>query len=112
MCSTWVLTVASLMNRREAKDPHLPRVAPPQTLEALHRGGLARAVRAEDAEDLSLIDMEGDIVHHGLAPVPLGKPRYLDDRSHLVPSLTRPSGVRRPFVCPARVNRSADPHRL
>ena len=44
--------------RVEAEDPHLPAVAPAQALHALDRGGLARAVRAEDAEDLALIDVE------------------------------------------------------
>jgi hypothetical protein len=38
--------------------PHLPRVTPPQALHALDGGGLARPVRAEDAEDLSLIDVK------------------------------------------------------
>jgi hypothetical protein len=38
--------------------PDLPRVTPPQALHALDGGGLARPVRAEDAEDLSLVDVQ------------------------------------------------------
>ena len=75
--------------RVQPEDPDLAGVTPPQALHAFHRGGLARAVRAEDAEDLSPLDVEGDPVHHGLAPVPLGEPCHLDDRRHLVPPLVR-----------------------
>ena len=40
--------------RVHPQDPHLPGVPPPQPLDAFDRGGLARAVRAEDAENLPL----------------------------------------------------------
>jgi len=76
--------------RIQPEDPDLAGVTPPQALHAFHRGGLARAVRAEDAEDLSSLDVEGDPVHHGLgpwSPVPLGEPCHLDDRRHLAPPL-------------------------
>jgi hypothetical protein len=74
--------------RVEPEDPDLAGVTLPQPFHAFHRGGLARAVRAEDAEDLSPLDVKGDPVHHRLGPwasVPLGEPRHLDDRRHLVP---------------------------
>jgi hypothetical protein len=85
--------------RVKAEDAHLPLIAPPQALHALHHGGLACAVRAEDAEDLSLVHVERDPVHHGLALISLGEPRHLDDRRHLMP----PSGV------PARIARRTTP---
>ena len=54
--------------RVEPEDPDLPAITFAQALQALDRGGLARAVRAEDAEDLALIDVERDAVHDGLSP--------------------------------------------
>jgi hypothetical protein len=77
--------------RVEPEDLDLPRVAPPQAFQAFHRGGLARAVRAEDAEDLPRLDVEGDPVHHGLPSVPLGQSCHLDDRRHHVPPRVRPA---------------------
>jgi hypothetical protein len=74
--------------RIEAEDPDLPVVTFPQALQALDRGGLARAVRAEDAEDLTPVHVERDVVHDGLDPSPpvtLGEPRHLDDCRHHAP---------------------------
>ncbi len=71
--------------RVEPQDPDLAAVPFPQALQALDRGGLTRAVRAEDAEDLPLIDTERDSVHHGPGPVTLGEPGHLDDCCHPAP---------------------------
>jgi len=50
-----------------------------ESLEDLHGGGLPGAVRAEDAEDLALGDLERDVPHrHGVA-VALGQVLDLDD---------------------------------
>jgi len=96
--------------RVEAEDPHLAAVTLPQALHALHRGGLARTVRAEDAEDLSLIHVEGDPVHHGLdpsTPVSLGEPRHFDDPRHFIPpspsSPGSPGGPRGRIGCAAMI---------
>src|SRR5207253_1310550 len=69
----------------QAQDPHLAAVPPAQPLHALHRGGLARAVRAQDAEDLTFVDVERDVVHDRLTPVLLGEPGHLDDGRHHAP---------------------------
>jgi hypothetical protein len=74
--------------RVQAEDPHLAAVPPAQPLHALDRGGLARAVRAQDAEDLTRLDVKRDVVHDRLdpsAPVTLGEPGHLDDCRHHAP---------------------------
>jgi hypothetical protein len=71
--------------RVKPEDPDLPAIAFAQALQALDRRGLTRPVRAEDAEDLALIDVERDAVHDGLPPVTLGEPRHLDDCRHHAP---------------------------
>ena len=50
-----------------------------------HGGGLAGAVGAEEAEDLALVEAEGDIVHRGEAAEPLGQARDLDQCRHASP---------------------------
>src|SRR5262249_57359827 len=47
--------------------------------EHLHRGGLAGAVRAEEAEDLAATDVEADVVDRGEIAEPAGEP-FRDDR--------------------------------
>jgi hypothetical protein len=77
-----------VVQRVHAEDPHFAFVPPPQPLHAFDCGGLARAVRAQDAEDLALVDVERDVVHDGLAPsapVTLGEPGHLDDCRHHAP---------------------------
>src|SRR5262249_36461192 len=71
-----------VVQRVQAEDTDLPAVTLPQPFQAFDRGGLARAVRAQDPEDLPLVDVERDAVHDGLAPVTLGEPRYIDDCRH------------------------------
>ena len=46
---------------------------------------LAGAVGAEEAEDLALVEAEGDIVHRGEAAEPLGQARDLDQCRHASP---------------------------
>jgi hypothetical protein len=51
-------------------------------LDALHRRGLARAVRPEDPEDLALVHGEGDIADRYGVPVPLVQVLHLDHCCH------------------------------
>ncbi|GAA2247040.1 hypothetical protein GCM10010145_12690 [Streptomyces ruber] len=57
-----------------------PRVGDAQPLDALDGGGLARAVRAEDPEDLAFLDGAGDPVDDGAPPVGLAQLTDFDDR--------------------------------
>ena len=52
-------------------------------------GALARAVGAEESEDLALVDGEVDGVHGGEPAVALGEPAGLDQRAHRLPSLQK-----------------------
>src|SRR5690606_32900992 len=54
-------------------------VGDPQARHALHGGGLARAVRAEDAEDLAGLDLERHVIHRHVVLVALVEVPYLDD---------------------------------
>src|SRR3990172_7734948 len=47
----------------EPQDLHAPALGPPQALEALDRGGLPGAVGSKEAEDLTTLDLERDVVH-------------------------------------------------
>jgi hypothetical protein len=58
--------LAKLMAVRPWVEPEHPDVAgvgPPQPLDALNRGGLARPVGAPHAEDLAGGNLEGDVLH-------------------------------------------------
>ncbi|GJD99972.1 hypothetical protein GMJLKIPL_1890 [Methylobacterium isbiliense] len=48
---------------RAAEQPRVPLRGGQEAGEHLHRGGLAAAVRAEEAEDLAAADAEADVVH-------------------------------------------------
>src|SRR6266511_5241666 len=64
-----------------AEHGHLARVAPAVPLEDLHRRCLARAVRAEQAEDLTLCDVEINSAQRLVRAVRL--PQVADeDRGH------------------------------
>ena len=52
-----------------AQDGHLAVVALPVSLQDLDRGGLARAVRAKQREDLAVVDVEVDAVDRDGMPV-------------------------------------------
>ena len=60
-------------DRVEARDPHRAAVRDAQALDAFDGGGLAGAVRAEDPEDLPLLDGEGHPVDDGPAAVGLAQ---------------------------------------
>ena len=49
------------------------------------RGRLARAVRPEDAEELALTDVEGEVVHRGDRPEAPGQPTHGNRRAHGAP---------------------------
>ena len=66
-------------DRVEAGDSDPARVGHPQALDALDGGGLSGAVRAEDPEDLALLDGEGDAVHDRPATVGLAQFTHFDD---------------------------------
>ena len=65
-----------------AEHRHLPLVGLPQPLDDLQRGRLPRAVRAEDPEELALLDGERDAVHGADVPVALAQARHLDRVCH------------------------------
>src|SRR5680860_553101 len=72
-----------LCARIEAEHTERALVRAPQALKALHRGGLARPVRAEQAEDLTLGHFERDVLHrHGRA-VAFSEPAHGDGRLHV-----------------------------
>ena len=45
-----------------------------------HRGRLSGAVRSEKADDLPLLDLEGDVIHRRVTRIPLGKIFHADHR--------------------------------
>jgi hypothetical protein len=55
-------------------------VRDPQPLDAFDGRRLARAVRAEDSEDLAFLHGEGHPVHGGPAPVGLSQAVHFDNR--------------------------------
>src|SRR5262249_19179987 len=61
-----------------AEDPHLAGVRAVQALEDLDRGGLARTIRAQQAEALTAPDLEIDAVHGDDVGVALDQPAHLD----------------------------------
>src|SRR5262249_33155532 len=67
---------------RAAADRRAARVGPVQAEDDAHRGGLARAVRADKAGDLTGADGEGEAVDGDRAAVPLAQLTYLDIRLH------------------------------
>ena len=54
-------------------------VARAQSFDALHRRGLAGAVRADQAEDLAVADVEADVVDRDRAAVGLAERLHADD---------------------------------
>src|SRR5690606_23386758 len=89
----------------ESGDPDPPPVGHPQALHAFDGGGLAGAVRAEDPEDLPLLDGEGHPVDHGPAAVRLAQIGDFDD-GHGGQSSGGPSRAHRPSRSTA-IGRSA-----
>jgi ATP-binding cassette subfamily B protein len=65
--------------RVQAEDPDRPGVPCAHALDALDGRGLPGPVRAEDAEDLALLDGEGDVVHRDGGPVGLAEVLHLND---------------------------------
>ena len=63
----------------ESGDPDRAGVGDAQSLDAFDGGGLARAVGAEDPEDLPLVDGEAHSVHRGAPGVGLAHPVHFDD---------------------------------
>jgi len=65
--------------RIEAEDPDGAGVGRPETGDRLDGGGLAGAVRSEDAEDLALLNGEGHAVDRRAVAVSLGEVGDFDD---------------------------------
>ena len=81
----------------------MPAVGDAQSLDALDGGGLAGAVRAEDAEDLPLLDGERDAVHGPAALIGLHQILYFDDvlcGGHADRITVRGGVPHRPSRCP------------
>ena len=70
--------------RVEAEHAHRTSVERAVALEHLDRGGLARAVGAEQREDLTGLDREAQSVDHGAAVVALGQLEDVDRGGHSV----------------------------
>ena len=63
----------SAARRVEAEHLDVAGVGPAMALEDLHGGALAGAVGAEQAEDLSVLDLEADAAHRLVAVVGLSQ---------------------------------------
>src|SRR6185437_6085223 len=71
----------------KARDPRGPRRGVREGAQDLDRGGLARAVRAEEAEGFPRLDLEPDAAHRLHLAVPLHQVADQDDGfSHSAPS--------------------------
>jgi hypothetical protein len=66
----------------EPEHADLAAVRRAQPFDAFHGRGLARAVGAEDPEDLALVDGERDIVDRRRVPVALVQVLHVDDCWH------------------------------
>ena len=69
---------AGLASRIDAEDVESAGVGAAETFEALERRGLARAVWAEQTEDLTPADGEADVVDRGHISVRLAEVGHLD----------------------------------
>ena len=58
----------------------------------LERGGLARAVEPEEADDLATLDVEGEVANRRVLAVVLGQPLDLNHGGQPIPTL--PAAVR------------------
>ena len=90
--------------RVEPEHADRARVRRPQPADGLDRGGLAGAVRAEDGEDLALLDREGHAVDRRVVAVALDEVGDFDDVHG--PSVAR---TRAPSASPGRVERAVNP---
>ena len=72
--------------RIQAEYPHVPAVRPAQPLQTLHGRRLAGTVDPEDAEDLTLVHREPDIVDNQAGAVTLHQPLHINHRAHPMPS--------------------------
>ena len=69
---------------RTAEEQRLAVAARQQAGQHLHRGGLAAAVRAQEAEDLAALDAEADVVDGGEVAEAAREPARLDGRRAVV----------------------------
>src|SRR5262249_30896329 len=76
------LDLVGLLEDVEPRDLHRPARRGKVAGEDPHGGGLPGAVRAEEAEDLSLRHGEGEVLHRDPVAVPLAEPGDLDHRRH------------------------------
>jgi hypothetical protein len=70
-------------DRIEAEHRDACRDPAAQPLDALHRRRLAGAVGADQAEDLAVPDLEGNVVNRDERPVGLADAVDLDDRTRI-----------------------------
>ena len=75
-----ILKRRGVSSRIEAQHRNRSAVRPPQAFHTLHRGGLPRAVRTDQAKDLTLVNLEGYIVHGDGGPVALSQMGDRNDR--------------------------------
>src|SRR5262245_63892842 len=63
----------------EVEDGDTSAIGRAQSAHALHRGGLSRPVRTDQAEDFARLDSERDVVHGDRSTVRLAKAGDLND---------------------------------
>ena len=72
----------ALPGRRCPVQEGLPGSGPGQPEQHPDGGGLAGAVGPEQADDLTGVHVQGDVIDRGEVPEPLGEPSGLDQRAH------------------------------
>ena len=81
-----ILQLIDVAKRIETEDGNAAAVGLPDPLHALHRRGLAGAVRADQPEDLAVLDLERHVIDGDRLPVGLADAGDADDGSRHVSS--------------------------
>ena len=76
---TWGSTASARSCTELTKQASLPRVRRQQPQQHADGGGLARSVRAEEAEQIALGDLQIDGIDRGEPPIALGQPTGAED---------------------------------
>src|SRR5687768_233251 len=88
-----VLELVDIAEWIETENRNGAIVGSAQAFDALHRGGLACAVRSDESEDLAVVHLERDIVHRDERLVGFSDPRNLNDRAARGHGRRRQDGV-------------------
>ena len=79
----------------QPEDPGAAALGPDQAQEHPDRGGLAGAVRAQEAEDLALVDVGLQVDDAAALAIPPGQAAQLDRLGHAAPPIPRAWVIRR-----------------